>query len=75
MRAVGVPPGTASSSHTCFCSTSSFVRLARSAARASGEGCDAGVLRYCLYDGTHGVWPPQPAADALIWAFFKALAP
>ena len=39
------------------------------------EGCDAGVLRYCLYDGTHGVWPPQPAADALIWAFFKALAP
>ena len=39
------------------------------------EGCDAGVLRYCLYDGTHGVWPPQPAADALIWAFFTELAP
>lgn len=25
----------------------------------------------CMYDGTHGVWPDQPGADAFIWWFFN----
>ena len=37
--------------------------------------CDGGRLEYCIYDGTHGTWPTQPDADALIWAFFGSLAP
>ncbi len=33
-------------------------------------GCAAGTaVSHCMYDGTHGTWPGQPAADRLIWRF------
>lgn len=36
-------------------------------------GCrTGGRVTFCMYDGTHGVWPDQPRAVQLIWSFFQA---
>jgi len=34
---------------------------------------NGGRVTLCMYDGDHGAWPPEPAADGLIWSFLSTL--